>query len=123
MAQKRAEQFPPERFAAAQEAAETSPAGVAVATTPPPPARPAAEARPAGVSAGNPFDDADFSAVLDAEMERRSTDREPALRVEPAVQQQPAAKPPTEENTRSREGSLEDEMARLLADMTASKRN
>jgi flagellar biogenesis protein FliO len=125
--QARPEQFAVERFAerpAGPVVAEANP-GSAVATAaamPPAPANAAKEAP--GVRAGNPFDEADFSAVLDAEIEQRSSYREPALRVEPAARQQVVneSRPPAEKAP-SRQDSLEEEMARLLSDMTASKRN
>ncbi len=94
--------------------------------------QPAQRAEASGVQAGNPFDQADFDAVLDAEM-ARTLDR-PALTPQQgaavSAKPKPAAAAPRVEApsaesaapSSDKEGSLEEEMAKLLGDMTATRR-
>lgn len=69
---------------------------------------------PAGVAAGNPFGDADFGAVLEEEMARRDADGGQQPFREPEQQ-------PVRRETQS-EPTTEEEMARLLADMSRNRR-
>jgi hypothetical protein len=132
-------QFPAERFA------DTVP------TTPSPSSsysefraaegRPATSARPTptptrdGIAGGNPFDEADFGAVLDAQLAQdlpaalAPVDAKPAATATgPAAARAgaadtasaPAIDPPAVR--RDDEGTLQEEMAKLLADMAANRR-
>jgi hypothetical protein len=78
----------------------------------------------AAISGGNPFDDADFGAILDAEMSGDLA----SLDVSPADNGRPVAPSPRNDQVAvpspaaRTEGSLEEEMARLLGDMAPTRR-
>lgn len=103
-------QFPADRFA-------TQPAPVAT------------EPQIDGVKAGNPFDEAEFSAVLAAEMERNrpvkvtpfvTLDRDAAERAKASI---PSIEPPQEMTPHQKKAtSLQEEMARLLGEMKPQRR-
>lgn len=103
------EQFPPERFDTAGRTHRAT--------------------APKGVEPGNPFDEQDFSAILDEQLARQ--DQHPP-RSDAAPRQQPSPAPApvdpvVSHETPAKRGrqdnpTLEEEMARLLRDMTASRR-
>lgn len=103
------EQFPPERFEAAERPQQQPP-------------------HPKGVEPGNPFDEQDFSAILDEQLaqedQRVRGDAGPRRQpspaqapVDPMVSHETPARRDRQDNP-----TLEEEMARLLRDMTASRR-
>lgn len=75
------------------------------------------EAGTVGIQGGNPFDESDFGAVLDSEMEKRHAAPGNEARDEPRLSLQ--SRPHMADG---KESLLEDEMARLLADMSRNKR-
>lgn len=110
-------QFPPERFV----------------PSPRPPASPAPITGAGGITAGNPFEEADFSAVLDAQMKKDGAEAGPPPASNPPQAPKPTADArraapdvaPAVESPASRrtdERTLQEEMAKLLADMATNKR-
>jgi hypothetical protein len=94
-----------------------------------PPANAAEEPRIEGVKAGNPFDEAEFSAVLAAEMERNrpakvtpfvTLDKDAAERAKALI---PSIEPPQDMTPQQKKAtSLQEEMARLLGEMKPDRR-
>ncbi|WP_404861663.1 flagellar biosynthetic protein FliO [Georhizobium sp. MAB10] len=94
-----------------------------------PSANSAEEPRVEGVRAGNPFDEAEFSAVLAAEMERNrpvkvtpfvTLDKDAAERAKASI---PSIEPPQEMTPQQKKAtSLQEEMARLLGEMKPERR-
>lgn len=120
-------QFPPERFTQAPVASAADESQVA---RQPVIAEPAGNA--GGITAGNPFEEAEFSAVLDAQMQKAFTRGRPSSEARPQQATIPAAAPHREASqvapavespaAQTDEGTLQEEMAKLLADMAANKR-
>jgi hypothetical protein len=94
-----------------------------------PTANAAEEPRIEGVKAGNPFDEAEFSAVLAAEMERNrpvkvtpfvTLDKDAAERAKASI---PSIEPPQDMTPQQKKAtSLQEEMARLLGEMKPERR-
>lgn len=94
-----------------------------------PAANAAEEPRIEGVKAGNPFDEAEFSAVLAAEMERNrpvkvtpfvTLDKDAAERAKASI---PSIEPPQDMTPQQKKAtSLQEEMARLLGEMKPERR-